>query len=290
MYAFKSYAKIEYIDDSFIYYKGTVGYRFKYTGNIVGARVKFLFTPKLMNVADVAYVPLYPVRFNITDSINSVQLKYREDSVCKAKEVVNNYIDTAEYASYGVLILSALPCKIVGLELFGVMQISFLSLGSMDQLNPIMSSFTKLSSTNGFKFNIDKNEPTNTRRLQTSALTPNRVQTIGYASNFIRNCNFMLILTASIMVISFILYFLTCCCKNCCPCLYSVARRIFKEFLLTIILFNCFNFAYCVGLHFAYADKSDSLYLWGTLAAIGSLVIPLMMVIVLQCSEEQGFG
>lgn len=166
---------------------------------------------------------------------------------------------------------------------------SFLSLGSMDQLNPLMSSFTKLGMTNGLKMQIDKDEPTNSRRLQTSSATPSRVQTIGYASNFLRNCNIMLMITAAIVVISFLFYFLTCCCKSC-TCLYSFSRRIFKELLLTIVLFNCFNFAYCVGLHFAYADRNDYLYFWGTLAAVASLVIPLMMVIILQCTEEQGFG
>jgi hypothetical protein len=54
--------------------------------------------------------------------------------------------------------------------------------------------------------------------------------------------------------------------------------------LLTLILFNCFNFAFSAGLHFAYASHDDPLYLWGTLAAVGALAIPLMMVLVLQCT------
>ena len=48
--------------------------------------------------------------------------------------------------------------------MFGVMQMSFLSIGSINQLNPVSSSLTKLSSTNGYRLKIDSQEPTNQRR------------------------------------------------------------------------------------------------------------------------------
>lgn len=99
----------------------------------------------------------------------------------------------------------------------------------------------------------------------------------------------MLILVAAVMVLAFVLYLLTYLCKNI-PCLYGFARRMFKEVLLTLILFNCFNFAYSAGLHYTYADRSDSLYIWGTLAAVASMVVPFMMLFLLQCTEEDGFG
>ena len=174
--------------------------------------------------------------------------------------------------------------------MFGVMQMSFLSIGSINQLNPVSSSLTKLSSTNGYRFKIDSQEPTNQRRLQTTATTPSRVQTIGYASNFLRNCNAMLGLVCLILLVSFTLYIITLCCCESGGCCFTLGQRLFKELVPTLVLFNCLNFAYCVGLHFAYADPSDSLYLYGTIAAVASLVIPLLIVIILQCTEEAGFG
>ena len=63
-----------------------------------------------------------------------------------------------------------------------------------------------------------------------------------------------------------------------------------KEVLLTLILFNCFNFAYSAGIHFQYNSPSDNLYIWGTVAAVASLVLPLLMGIGLACAEEVGFG
>ena len=93
----------------------------------------------------------------------------------------------------------------------------------------------------------------------------------------------MVIVVAAVIVVAFILFLLTCFCKDI-SCLLTVGRRMLKELLLALILFNCFNFSYSAGLHFAYADPADSLFIWGTLAAVGSLVVPVLMVGVLQCS------
>ena len=81
----------------------------------MGAQVRFLFTPRYLGVAETQNVPLYPLFFNITESINTVPLRYMESDVCSQKTAINTYIDAVEYTSYGVLALSALPAKIVGL-------------------------------------------------------------------------------------------------------------------------------------------------------------------------------
>ena len=155
MYSMHSLSTLIYKEDSFVYSRGMVGYKFEYTGEVVGQWVKFLFMPSLMRLPETAQVPLYPLYFPITPSANSVALKYRNEEVCAQKEAVNKALDSVEYASYGVLALSALPSKIVGLELFGVLQLTHLSLGSVNQLNPIMASLTKLSPSQGFKVQLD---------------------------------------------------------------------------------------------------------------------------------------
>lgn len=57
--------------------------------------------------------------------------------------------------------------------------------------------------------------------------------------------------------------------------------RIAKELLLTLILFNCYNFAYSVGIHYRYASSDDSLYALGTLTATLTLIFPIIMCIIL---------
>ena len=60
--------------------------------------------------------------------------------------------------------------------------------------------------------------------------------------------------------------------------------------LLTLILFNCFNFTYSAGIHFTYAPEDDSLYQLGTLAAVLALIIPLIMAFALVFTSDEGFG
>lgn len=94
----------------------------------------------------------------------------------------------------------------------------------------------------------------------------------------------MFLIVFAAMAVSFVLHVATCICKSCAPTLQRVAKRIIKEVLLTLILFNEFNFAYSAGIHFKYAPTSDPLYTLGTLAAAGTLIIPVLMSIALMFS------
>jgi hypothetical protein len=89
----------------------------------------------------------------------------------------------------------------------------------------------------------------------------------------------MLGAVGGILLIALLFYVIAFCFKNCAPCLWSFSRRVIKEVLLTLVLFNCFNFAYSAKLHFTHASPDDSLYALGTFAAIFSLA--LMVAIAL---------
>lgn len=100
----------------------------------------------------------------------------------------------------------------------------------------------------------------------------------------------MLALVVIVILVSICLYLCTYFFQKCAPCLHSISKRIIKEVLLTLILFNCFNFAYSAGIHFNYAYKDDSLYTAGTIAAVLAIVLPILMAIGLMCAEDDGFG
>lgn len=60
--------------------------------------------------------------------------------------------------------------------------------------------------------------------------------------------------------------------------------------MLTLVLFNCFNFAYSAGIHFRYASHDDELYLLGTISAAIALIFPIAMAVALLACSEDGFG
>lgn len=64
--------------------------------------------------------------------------------------------NAVEYISYGVLALSAVPCKIVGLELFGVLQLAHINVGNLDNVNMLITPLMGLKGVHGFTANIGK--------------------------------------------------------------------------------------------------------------------------------------
>ena len=70
----------------------------------------------------------------------------------------------------------------------------------------------------------------------------------------------------------------------------SVSRRLLKEGLLTLLVFNSFNFAFAAGVHFNHSDPNNDAYTLNTIVAYLSLIIPVVMAGALIFSESKGFG
>lgn len=261
-------------------------YTFTLNQTIQGQTVSFTFNPTTLCIPDSYNFVLTTLTTTVNPTNNYAAVFYTGDG-CSQQKSLETLVGAVQYASYGTLLLSALPCKIVGLELFGVLQLSFFSIGSMDNVNLMMSPLKAMRGTNGLNLNLGGDT---TARLLTSTFTPERINAIDYRANFIRNCNLMFLVVVAIIAIAFVLFLLTFCCKGCAPALHRFSKRLFKEVLLTLILFNMLNFAYSAGLHFKYAPKDDPLYLLGTLAAVATLIVPVLMAVALQCTEEEGFG
>jgi hypothetical protein len=260
-------------------------YSYELTESVQDNHLSFVFDPSTLCVSD-SYNFIVTTLYVTVNPDNNYPAMYYPLGTCGKQKEVEQLVAAVEYTSYGVLMLSALPCKIVGLELFGVLQLSFLSLGSIDNVNLMLSPLKKMKGVNGFSLNLGKDS--SSRRLQ--VYTPERINSIDYNANFIRNVNVMLFLVGGVVGVAFVLYLLTFCFKNCAPTLHRVAKRLFKEVLLTLILFNILNFAYSAGIHFKYAPREDSLYGAGTAAAVLTLVLAVVMAIGLECAEEEGFG
>ena len=72
--------------------------------------------------------------------------------------------------------------------------------------------------------------------------------------------------------------------SSCSTKLSSVAKHLIKEGLLTLMMFNAFNIAFGVGVHFYYADKSADGYLLSSIAAILASVLIFLPCILLMCT------
>lgn len=91
-----------------------------------------------------------------------------------------------------------------------------------------------IGGVNGYRHDLGGDKKS--RLLQT--FTPERISAIDYNANFIRNCNAMLLVVLGIVAVAFVLYILTYIFKKCSPTFHKIAKRLIKEVLLTLILFN----------------------------------------------------
>jgi hypothetical protein len=109
------------------------------------------------------------------------------------------------YAEAGIgylgLLLSVFSCKIIGLEMFGVLQLSYFSLSNYDYVPPALMGILQRKEVNGL--NIQTNSASDNN-------IPSRVTSNGYtASDYLTNINIMLLITAVIAIVGLVMYMVT---------------------------------------------------------------------------------
>jgi hypothetical protein len=98
--------------------------------------------------------------------------------------------------SYFILFFSLISLKIVGLELFGVLQLAYFSLASHDKVNLYLEPLLKWKYLNGY--NVETTQP--------SINVSSSINLIGYKDNFFFNINFMFALLFLDLIVGFIVY------------------------------------------------------------------------------------
>jgi hypothetical protein len=138
-------------------------YSYSLTETIEKDVVRFDFNPTTLYCLSDAFNFITVTITTIVNSDNNAPAIYYPAASCNTQQQIETLVSAVEYSSFAALLLSALPCKIVGLELFGVLQLSFLSLGSMDNLNLMLTPLKDLKATNGL--NLDIGDDAVTHRL-----------------------------------------------------------------------------------------------------------------------------
>jgi cysteine-rich repeat protein len=174
------------------------------------------------------------------------------ESECQSAEQIGSLLEVMQVFSYFTLIVSVLSCKIVGLELFGVLQLAYFTLGSHDFANIYLAPLAKFKTFNGLNL-MFLEEPS-------SENLPLSLSSISVHSNFLNNCNIMLILLVVELFIGIILWIVGRCIRIFR--IHHIGSRLLKQGFVTLLLFNLFNIGYSVGIHFLYAEPSDEGYVF----------------------------
>ena len=143
------------------------------------------------------------------------------------------------------MFVSLFSVKIIGLQLFGVLQLAFFNLADNQYVNLYLSPLLDWRYINGFNIN-----------LENGSIVPVRIQSLRYKSSFISNINIMfLILLGQLMISGFIMIL-----AKRVSFLSKINRLFFQQVFLTLFLFNSFNISFSAALHFKYAKPKDTKY------------------------------
>lgn len=174
------------------------------------------------------------------------------------------------------MFFSLISVKIVGLELFGVLQLAFFNLADNKFVNIYLSPLLGWKYLNGF--NID---------LISQTVVPENVQAIKYNNSFLANINVMFL----ILLAEFLAALLLTLLSKKFPVFKKINKFFLHQVFITLFLFNSFNIAFSAGLHFKYASPSNTeYYSLSTFAAILGIGLYLTILILLQTSKEDEFG
>jgi hypothetical protein len=85
-------------------------------------------------------------------------------------------------------------------------------------------------------------------------ILPVKVSSLGIKSLFLNNCNVMLGLITIELIVTGVLFAVAHFVKSVSKKVSTSAKYLIKEVFLTLMMFNAFNMAFGVGIHFHYAD------------------------------------
>lgn len=120
---------------------------------------------------------------NATYNPTPPALFYSEQE-CAVGPNVHKLLRSYAFSGYAILGVSLFSAKIIGLELFGVLQLSYFALAEQSFLNLYLAPMLDFKLVNGFNMAI----------LNEQGAVPKNLQDMKIASSFLNNCNIMLLL------------------------------------------------------------------------------------------------
>lgn len=213
------------------------------------------------------------------DPSNNIPAVYYDNSTYEEVKKMDQAYKGAVYASYGVLFFGLLTDKVIGVELFGLLQLSYLSVSNLNYVQPLLSPLMNLSIVNGINLNLFQ---------RNTADLPDRIREIGYNVDFLSNINAMLGLMVAWTVVSASVYVVGFFVVSAKEKLQNIAKRMLKEYLLMLLAFNSYNIAFSFGLQVIYNQSSSMVFN----VAAGALAVASFaaMIATIQFSESSSFG
>ena len=176
---------------------GLLEVTYDYTQNIEGANLTLSLNPSALNSSLYWAVPPSSINSTRITSPNNAPLTYYDQATYDKSQIFTQVFEWAEILSYVVLAAGLLCDKVIGVELFGVWQTVFFSLGNIDKVQPLLYPILDLKTVNGI----------NTFMSFGNADLPERVRALNLSREFVGNCSYTVWLAPIVLVLGAVVYF-----------------------------------------------------------------------------------
>ncbi len=163
----------------------------------------------------------------------------------------------------------------------GVLQLAYFSLAQQENVNALLEPFMRMNQVNGYNPRI---------LTHVDEVLPDQISALGLEALFLNNCSVMFFLIVAEVILAAFLFVLAQFISCFSTKLSSFAKYLIKEGLLTLMMFNAFNIAFGVALHFNYAEKSSDGYFLSSVAAVTAASLVFVPCILLMATESKQFG
>lgn len=173
---------------------GSIAITYDYNQTLDSNTIQLQLSPAAVSENYFA-VPSSYIDFSL-ESDDNLPLSYYNESVYEKEQEYDKAYKVGIALSYGVMAVGMFCDKVNGVELFGVWQIAFLSLSTINKVQPLLAPLMKLGIVNGFNSMVNFNTTT----------VPSRVSSLAYEAEFLHNVNYMLFLILADVLVGGVLY------------------------------------------------------------------------------------
>lgn len=167
--------------------------------------------------------------------------------------------------------------KLVGVEATHVIQVLFLAGSLIVSLPPAMMPTTDTWPSLGYNklftdfpdlFNFDSPD------------MPKTLAQMGVGARFAQNCNYMLAAQLAVLFVGGLLFLLSRAITKCSNGLQTAAKFVLNEVFMVVVLFNCINVGFSLGLHVLYWDRPQTQSLSSQALSLAPAAAFLLMALV----------
>ena len=164
---------------------------YDYTHDIEGANLTLSLNLSAFNSNLYWAVPPSTINSSGLTSTNNAPLTFYDQSTYEQQQIFAQIFKWAQIISYVVLTAGMLCDKVIGIELFGVWQTIFFSMGNIDKVQPLLYPILSLKTVNGINTFMS---------FQNTGL-PERIRALELFGEFIGNCSYTVWLTPILLVL-----------------------------------------------------------------------------------------